>query len=1055
MTMKYCLPIMLLAAVSCAANHEDRYLGQTDFSLNQKVTCLSEGREKLWIGTESGSMASFDPISCRYSDPVGVGSGQVYCIRELSGDTLLVGVRDSGLKLVKADESSAGAELLTQFVLSGEKGTNYSPYSFLVKRQKEHYSRQSGFRCDTIFCGTSNGLYWLPLEENTELGDTVRLRKICGAGEGGTLRMVSLAEKSGDIYAGGPAGLLRVLNPEAEEEADRYVKISDVGISHVSVRGDVLQILDSDGGLYMTEAMHKVGRRFGTRPLLFFSDGRMDFALSEYEVEMRDPDGNSGTFRLNGKAAICSGQSDRGRECFVKKGDFYYVATSSGICRIPVNVNPGSDIMITSACAGRTPDEFFALSEAGDLYRIRTSDAKVRFVRNIMPGRDETVRDLAGCIGDRIYFHTDRDVYCTGLRLFSGIRRAGFPRREPKIISAAAGPDVGVMVTYADETFIMRTQKGTADTLRLGGDSYICAMAPIRDRAGKPTGMMVGTLNKGLYKTGPDGTIEKIEALGSEPGGIKDIVCIGNETAVLTPGKTAVLKPGDNGWTITEETAVPHETSGLFSFGGRLHAVMSTGGTFVVDDGSDILSNRDLRFLSSELDLGRDATDYGRELRLISENGCIFNPEDGSVTHAELRSPGASERLAKNKGGLWLVLSLAGLAAAAFGTAKHARIMLVGLKRWRTALGIIVLREQEISRLKEDASRRELLLAFEAAMEEYREMDAHDMLRHLHEDCRMTAEKGNAGQISRAAEALEQGRDTVQKALKEAEAAEEAIETVRMRGDSLPRIVARSAEKLAGAMAGMSRAGAEEIGTAAARFCAEYDAFSMSETLRNATADFTAELLQKKGISPGRHFTAVVLERLRAPEDTGIMLKKSLALTAKTKCLGLILEADDLMEEFMKALDGPGVMEEAKLKGQEDGRAEDERLRFYNRFNELAEEVYNALGDDEQAELKAARISGAFNSNDDYSETWMMILTAASGRMDIRRARWLCKKRSSQTNFDTAKSRLRKKLADYRKPAEGYPDQDSRERRQSGSALIVPVLLDIISERLGQPKRPQ
>ena len=703
--MKCYLPLMIILLCACT-RHETEHglLMQREFSFPGEISSISCGERLLWIGTATGRIASFDPETERYSDQSFIEYGHIYCIREISDSLLLVGVRNAGLKLVKPDDGDEEATVLTHFTLS-HRGVNYSPYSFIIKRQDARAAQEAGVRCDTLFCGTSNGLFWHPLPEDPEsLGDTVELMPICGQDNDPGTRFCSVVNLGGEVYAGSNTGIFRILDAAAEAEEDRQERMGTVPVSHLSTLGFTLYTLDTDGNLFATEKLvHQ--RRFPDNPMAFFPGRNLSVAVSAYGIEISDRDGHSRQVPLNGRSAI-GGSNNRGRECFAEKGDFFYVASSSGICRFPKNLNLSTDVTIISACAGRAADRIYALTEHGDLYRINTATGGSRFIRNIAPKGDSQVRSLCGYTGNRLVFHTASEVYEVRPRLFSRIREMkDMPEKSIGILSASVLPDGKVAVIYADGTLIYDTNTRKLDTLEVRGDSYVTDLEYLTDAAGNLAGIAAGTLNDGLQLI-RDGSAVVIKDSGRKGSRYAlDIASDGNELFMLVPGNPNRILNLRNG----AEYVCDEEASGIFMTGGQLAATLATGGVRLPDGQ---IKYRDIMFLPRVMTIKDKSGQDVDGKWLISGNGCLLNVESGigRLEMASIYAPGALVRFARWKGGCGLALMIIGLLLILLYSGLAGRRIFVAIRNWEAAYRIITDKKLEIRKLVSGIGRLSVLM---------------------------------------------------------------------------------------------------------------------------------------------------------------------------------------------------------------------------------------------------------------------------------------------------------------------------------------------------------
>lgn len=144
------LIVSFLSLFACSRS-EEKSLAYTSASFTSDVTAVCRSKEPnktlLFIGLENGELVIRD-IQQDTQQVIKVGHGRLYDVYELNPSTLLVGVRNEGLKVIKNGQLTEHT-----FTLKGneEKSTNYSLYSIAGDEKQ-------------LYFGTSNGAYSLSVD---------------------------------------------------------------------------------------------------------------------------------------------------------------------------------------------------------------------------------------------------------------------------------------------------------------------------------------------------------------------------------------------------------------------------------------------------------------------------------------------------------------------------------------------------------------------------------------------------------------------------------------------------------------------------------------------------------------------------------------------------------------------------------------------------------------------------------------------------------------------------------------------------------------------------
>ena len=184
------------------------------------ISCISRSTadaDKLYIGQEDGCIIEKVNNNCQtYS----INSNRrIYDILEYSEDSLFVGTRDAGLKLL------AKSSRQTQTYYIKNKRMNYSVYSMALDDDKQY-----------LYVGTSNGLFRLNLKDGSTSHELTPIQlgkcsKNCGVNK------VVIKEKK--LYVASEQGLFVVRNLEKDFKRP----VIDSLVTNVSVYNDTVYAL--------------------------------------------------------------------------------------------------------------------------------------------------------------------------------------------------------------------------------------------------------------------------------------------------------------------------------------------------------------------------------------------------------------------------------------------------------------------------------------------------------------------------------------------------------------------------------------------------------------------------------------------------------------------------------------------------------------------------------------------------------------------------------------------------------------------------------------------
>lgn len=184
------------------------------------ISCISNSpkdADKLYIGQEDGCIIEKVNNNCRsYS----INSNRrIYDILEYNEDSLFIGTRDAGLKLL----AKSSQQTLSYYIKN--KKQNYSVYSIALDNDKQ-----------LLYVGTSNGLFQLNLKDEPASHELTPVKLAKCSKNCGVNRVVV---KDKILYVASDQGLFVVHNPET----DFKQPIIDSLITNISIYNDTVYAL--------------------------------------------------------------------------------------------------------------------------------------------------------------------------------------------------------------------------------------------------------------------------------------------------------------------------------------------------------------------------------------------------------------------------------------------------------------------------------------------------------------------------------------------------------------------------------------------------------------------------------------------------------------------------------------------------------------------------------------------------------------------------------------------------------------------------------------------
>lgn len=1002
---------------------------QNEFAFPLPVSSLSDGKDCLWIGSETGSVAKFDPRTGRYSDPVFIDFGHVYCIREVYDDMLLVGIRNSGLKLVEIKDGNI-AEIRTQFVLEDHRGINFSPYSFFVKQAEDAAGMTGTTAPDTLFCGTSNGLFWFPMPQDCNgLDDREDLIPIYEKYDDPGIKFLSVVSCDGKVYGGSTEGLFKVMDADSEKADERFEILGKTPVSHLSVSEGCLYVLDGRGRVYSSEQMEETVRYDRNIPLAFFCHNGLRFAVTDFNLNISGTEGDRNVFPLNGRSAI-GGENDRGRECFLRHGNYYYVAIEHGICRIPVHLNLSGKVHVISAVAGPSPDKIYALTEKSGLYRITRDGKRARFIRTLTPDRGNAVKGLDGCIGRDLIFHTKDRIYSIRPGFFSKISMIkDMPARGADIQQVIVLPDSRIIAAYSDTTFIFDRKSGKAVSMDIGADSYVTAVDFAPDKqAVAGYRIWAGTLNKGLYLVDAhSGECTEISAGDTAFRSVIDLKVTENNVHILVPGKIVRLECTDGEWIVAGTTEVPHDVRSLFISGGNLYAVSVSGGFRAVapvsEDGearTDRLMYPDISFLPDEIRHAASADGtYGTSL--ISQNGVIYGwTEDttDSISYAGISVPNWFVRKMSWKGGWGAIIFIVILVTLLFVLTCTVRKFIGISKNVYQIIKIC----------------RNVYTDFSNLHTTLKEVCENGIIPHNILAEYEKATKGN--DIQYAASVNESVKNIIKKIGPYKHWPELLDEIITDNDRELYMSNSIIAENLNDLKYGFERI----------KNCNPEDLRSLSEILSNRIQIFFSDnvhnvirnifvsSLKNSEIDTNLTVIGKVIDKISGTTDQMEFLRKCMYNISYIGSLNKLSEIAQFIDDSLDELDGIRANDKDFLSQKNKARCD----KLNADFGKYALDLYERLCPEDKDILKACTLKATKENN----VTFLVFLSAINSRKNASKlsVRYLCKTELSSVEFAKTKGKLREKIKIF----------SELNMSDYGHAVIVPVLFETAIECFGK-----
>jgi hypothetical protein len=492
----------LCATLACSKGSlTETTLSYTVNSFSAPVTSLSPSEQNdsiQYIGYEHGNVG----IKNIYTDKqviVDAGNNRIYDVKEYTKGILLVGIRDEGLKAVYIDASGEKTGMKTYSI--GGKGTNYGVYS--IARNGE-----------TFIIGTSNGCFTFQNPEDTVLQPYhAQLRTPHHYGFNKVLSV------GGKVYMASDSALF----------------VGDDGlITDTLLRGEIIMnLFHKDSLLYLSTRNAGIWqvdiRHLGKAPQL--CSGHRAYAyvqdplggewiVNSNEIIYRPPGAQDTVVQH-----IPQGVSISGKQMIYGDKDFIFLACGDQLYTFSVRQNMAGERGSVIALGSRNRSVYF-LSGDNKLYEYRRKGSHAQLLGKVkgLNIRDNIIRSEIK--DDYFWIATDKTLF--KIHIPTSRLASAMPINPP---GQSAQNDIRCLFFDNDTTLYIGARfnlyatnpSDDADNIRLydklkdpRNDLYVTAMCRIADT------LYVGTLNKGLFAIGPDGSVDTLIA-GNSYGNIRSL----------------------------------------------------------------------------------------------------------------------------------------------------------------------------------------------------------------------------------------------------------------------------------------------------------------------------------------------------------------------------------------------------------------------------------------------------------------------------------------------------------------------------------------------------
>lgn len=539
------LSVLMVLAASCRT--EDGCITEGKcYGFTHPVISASKGGECLYLGTEGGGIIKFrtdDPDKTEFYE---TEYGRVYSVAGYSGDTVLAGIRNAGLQMLVL--SGGRTECIGIFRIG--KGTNYSPYKAVVCRGEES---------DTVWCGTSNGLFRTVLCDEIPF-DTEMTPVVPGAEDNG-YKFFLLERFGGKIYAAGNRGLFRI-GPDCMPQT-----VLDIPVSSLCNTGDSSLVASgTDGRLYDAvtgEPLDRGRRRADAGTVVFYRSCGLEWELRADGGRVRDSMGNCREFK--GKIPV-GDNMPRNRSCIVEGDGCTYLISNGALRAVPQTLFSKNDAR--AVCFGEEDGAAYGVSDDNLLYRYDFRKGKSEFVKKLDTEDNRPITRLLTVRDGLVYYATDMSVESCGAKKY-GKKRTVLHRSADRTYVNISLLRNGFALCYYDR---VETCSFDGDTVRIQAPEEFYATAAEDMGGGR---LLVGTLNGGLYVTDP---ARKRLQRAAPSAQVLDICRIGKYVYILGPEEIVMFSW--DGLTLSRERVrkVRRGTTGIISGNNCIYTVSDSGG---------------------------------------------------------------------------------------------------------------------------------------------------------------------------------------------------------------------------------------------------------------------------------------------------------------------------------------------------------------------------------------------------------------------------------------------------------------------------------------------
>ncbi len=602
---KLLVPLLCLLLVAC----QDSLLIGNSYTQSELISTISQGKNTLWLGSETGALFSFNVQDERFTPPQWVDSERIYSIVEVEDSLLLVGVRNAGVKLVSL--TSDTLQILKDYQI--DTGTRFSPYSLHIKRGSKEV--------DTLLCASSNGLFYAPIpRQELKQIESIQLKPLYPSrGQNSDYKFYALAEEaSGTLYAAGNKGLLRIeyIHPA------HLSLVSDKAFSHLSSYKEGLYALTEQGMLFDSNDMSDPLFSFTLSPFVCYRDKNNFWGFAENQVEVLHESGNSQIYRLPHLLSIGK-NNPRGRNAVVLYQNFFYVATGRTLLSFPKGNHPVDKQHIATTCYDEEKRSVFIVNEQNELYSMVLPSGERRYLKQIHTDGNMNVKGVLGFWNNELYLYTSNAIYRTALTPWSDCKKVLGSTQGKEIQQATLSLSEGILLyAYTDSIFAYDPNNGSTISLTPKADFYTSAIAlsPDGSRA------FVGTLNDGLFMNADLRTsLTRLDDIPITDVSVRDLICIDDETlCVLTPSYIYLMKKQGGTYGVTKRISSSRAANKLIYDGSHLLTLSINGGIECYNQ-EGVRENQPGHCYRKDVLFQRNGVlNYGDSLILASDNGLAF-----------------------------------------------------------------------------------------------------------------------------------------------------------------------------------------------------------------------------------------------------------------------------------------------------------------------------------------------------------------------------------------------------------------------------------------------